>query len=134
PLIELGPSETYFKRLLWPRMLTSIGSYDMVAETIAYPFGTYRDAPRAEAQDVVANRSFSAFVVQRRPGTAQPLEVDIAGSTSSPFTFRSTFLTNENVYVGVDPALQPAFIGKTAGVYIVADKTDAQWTVDKNLN
>src|SRR5678815_3058387 len=113
--------------------MTSVGSYDMVAETIAYPFGTYRDAPTATVQDVVAHRTFSGFVVQRRPGTAQPLENDIAGAVSSPFTFRSTFLTNEDVYVGVDPTLQPSFIGQTANVYIVADKTDAQWTVDKTL-
>ena len=133
PLVELGPTETYFKRRLWPRGLTSVGSYDMVAETVAYPFGAYRDTPRAAAQDVVAQRSFSAFAIQRRPGAAQPLEADIAGAVSSPFAFRSTFLTNENVYVGVDPALQPGVVGQTAGVYIVASKTDAQWTVDTSL-
>jgi hypothetical protein len=133
PLVELAPTETYFKRRLWPRGLTSVGSYDMVAETVAYPFGTYRDAPTATAQDVVAQRRFAAFVIQRRPGAAQPLEMDIAGAVSSPFAFRSTFLTTEDVYVGVDPALQPLFIGQTAKVYIVADKTDAQWTLDKTL-
>ena len=133
PLVELGPTETSFKRRLWPRMLTSIGSYDILAETVAYPFGAYRDSPKASAQDVIANRTFSGFVVQRRPGAAQPLEVDIAGAVSSPFAFRSTFLTTENVYVGVDPALQPSLIGKSAGVFIVADKTDAQWTVDPGL-
>ena len=134
PLVELGPDETYFKRPLWPRGLTSVGSYDIVAETVAYPFGAYRDAPKAAAQEVIANRSYSGFVIQRRPGTAEPLEVDIAGAVSSPFAFRSTFLTTEDVYVGVDPVLQPAFVGQTAKVFIVADKTDAQWTVDKSLN
>lgn len=134
PLVELGPGETSFKRLLWPRGLTSIGSYDIVAEVVDYPFGTYRDAPRAEAREVIANRSFSGFVVQRRPGVAEPLEVEIAGAVSSPFAFRSTFLTNENVYVGVDPAVQPAFVGQTADVYIVPHRTDAQWTLDKSLN
>ena len=133
PLVELGPTETYFKRPLWPRGLTSVGSYDIVAETVAYPFGAYRDSPKATAQDVIAEWSFSGFVVQRRPGTAEPLEVDIAGAVTSPFAFRSTFLTTEDVYIGVDPALQPSFVGKTANVYIVADKTDAQWTVDKSL-
>jgi hypothetical protein len=133
PLVELGATETYFKRLLWPRLLTSVGSYDIVAETVAYPFGTYRDSPKATVQDVIAERAFSGFVVQRRPGAAQPLEVHIAGAVSSPFAFRDTFLTTEDVYVGVDPALQPSFVGKTASVYIVADKTDAQWTVDKTL-
>lgn len=133
-LIELAPTETHFRRRLWPRGLTSIGSYDMVAETVSYPFGAYREAPRAEAQDVVAQRTFSAFVVQRRPGAAEPLQVDVAGAVSSPFTFRSTFLTNEDVYVGVDPALQPSVVGQTADVYIVADKTDAQWTVDQTLS
>lgn len=136
PLVELGQSETHFHRRLWPRGLTSIGSYDIVAEVVTYPFGAYRDTPRAvaQAQNVIANRSFSGFVVQRRPGAAQPLEVDIAGAVSSPFAFRSTFLTSENVYVGVDPALQPSYVGQTAKVYIVDDKTDAQWTVDHTLN
>lgn len=135
PLIELGPGETYFKRPLWPRGLTSLGSYDILAETVAYPFGAYRDDPKASAsaQNVIANRTYSGFVIQRRPGAAEPLEADIAGAVSSPFAFRSTFLTTENVYVGVDPTLQPSFVGKTAKVYIVADKTDAQWTVDKSL-
>jgi hypothetical protein len=133
PLVELAPGETSFRRLLWPRGLTSIGAYDIVAEVVSYPFGAHRDAPRAEAREVIANRSFSGFVVQRRPGVAEPLEVEIAGAVSSPFAFRSTFLTNENVYVGVDPALQPGFVGQTAGVYIVQHKTDAQWTLDKTL-
>lgn len=134
PLVQLGPGETHFKRLLWPKGLTSMGSYDIVAEVVDYPFGAYRDAPKAKAQDVIASRSFSGFTVQRRPGVAEPLEVDIAGAVSSPFAFRSTFLPTENVFVGVDPALQPAVVGMSAGVYIVASKTDAQWTVDKTLN
>jgi hypothetical protein len=101
---------------------------------VAYPFGTYRTNPVAEALDVVSHRSFSGFVVQRRPGAAEPLEMDVAGSVASPFSFRSAFLTHENVYVGVDPLLQPAFIGQTADVYIVTAKTDAQWTVDTSLS
>lgn len=133
PLVQLAPGETHFKRLLWPQGLTSLGSYDIVAEVVDYPFGSYRDAPKAKAQDVIASRSFAGFTVQRRPGAAEPLEVNIAGAVSSPFAFRSTFLTTENVFVGVDPALQPAVVGQSAGVYIVASKTDAQWTVDKTL-
>src|SRR6185436_18335834 len=39
PLVELAPGETHFKRLLWPRGLTSIGKYDIVAESVAYPVG-----------------------------------------------------------------------------------------------
>ena len=133
PLIELGAGEAHFTHLLWPRGLTSVGSYDLVAEVVTRGFGTYREAPRAQALDVVAHRSYTGFVVQRRPGAAEPLETEIAGAVSSPFTFRSTFLTTENVFVGVDPALQPAYVGQTADVYLVADKTDAQWTTDKTL-
>lgn len=133
PLIELAPGQTEFRRRLWPRGLTSLGKYDIVAEVVAYPFGTYRTNPVAEAQDVVSHRSFSGFVVQRRPGAAEPLEMDVAGSTASPFSFRSAFLTHENVFVGVDPLLQPSFLGQTADVYIVAARTDAQWTVNTSL-
>lgn len=60
--------------------------------------------------------------------------MDIAGAVSSPFAFRSTFLTNENVYVGVDPALQPGFVGQTADVFIVNHRTDAEWTLDQTLS
>ena len=133
PLVELPPADSHFRRLLWPRGLTSLGSYDLLAEAVSYPFGKYREAPRAEALDVLNHRGHSGFVVQRRPGAAEPLETEIAGAVSSPFAFRSTFLTNENVYVGVDPLLQPSFIGQTADVFIVTHKTDAQWTVDTSL-
>jgi len=133
PLIELAEDESSLFKMLWPRGLTSVGSYDVVAEVVSYPFGSYRDAPVATAINVISSRFHSGFVIQRRPGTAEPLEVDIAGWVGSPFTFRSTFLTTENVYVGVDPVLQPTYVGQTAKVYIVQDKTDAQWTLDKSL-
>jgi|GEM_PF-2888970 len=133
PIFELRGGDRQFHRLLWPAGLTSVGSYDLVAEVVDYPFGTYREAPEATVLDVVANRIQSGFVIQRRPGEAEPLAMEIAGVRQSPFTFRSTFLTTENVYVGVDPAVQPSYIGQTADVYIVTDRTDAQWTANTNL-
>ena len=133
PLFELTSGATDFKKLLWPRGLTSLGSYDIVAEVVTYPFGSYRAHASAEVKDIVSYLSYSGFVVQRRPGVAEPLEFDIAGTVHSPFTFQDTFLPDENVFVGVDPCIQPAYVGQTADVYIVADRTDTQWTVDKNL-
>jgi hypothetical protein len=133
PLFELTGGSADFKKLLWPRGLTSLGSYDIVAEVVTYPFGFYRAHANAEVKDIVSYLSYSGFVVQRRQGVAEPLEFDIAGTVKSPFTFQDTFLTDENVFVGVDPCIQPAYVGQTADVYIVADKTDAQWTVDKSL-
>ncbi|MEW5923507.1 MAG: hypothetical protein AB1746_05920 [Candidatus Zixiibacteriota bacterium] len=127
-IFELKPDETSFKKLLWPKGLTSVGSYDIVAEVVTYEFGEYRVTATANVTNVVSNLTYSGFVVQRRPGVAEPLEVDIAGSLQSPFTFRNTFLTTEDVYVGVDPCLQPSYVGQTADIYIVADKSDAQWT------
>lgn len=129
PLFELKVDETGFKKLLWPMGLTSLGSYDIVAEVVTYPFGNYRTSPTAEAQDVVSYPSYSGFVIQRRPGAAEPLEMDIAGTVLSPYTFQDTFLTDEDVYVGVDPCLQPDYVGDTANIFIVADKSDAQWTM-----
>lgn len=135
PLLELPADETSFERELWPREHTSLGSYDIIAEVITYDQrGRYHAHAQARVQDIVSNLTYSGFVVQRRPGMAEPLEFDIAGTVHSPFTFRETFLTTENVYVGVDPCIQPSYIGKTANVYIVSNKSDAQWTIDPSLN
>lgn len=133
PLIEMGPDQTGFFRPLWPRGLTSIGSYDIVAEVVSYPFGDYRLAPEASALNVVADLTYSGFVVQRRLSAGEPAEQDAAGVRMSQLAYRDTFLTSENVYVGVDPYVHTGYIGKTANVYIVADKTDAQWTTDNSL-
>jgi hypothetical protein len=133
PVFELRAGATSFHRLLWPRLLGHMGSYDIVAEWVHYPVGDYRAEGEATTRQTVASIPSSGFVIQRRPGAAEPLEMDIAGSVQSPFTFRSTFLTDENVYVGVDPAVQPSFIGSTADVYIVPHKTEAQWTGSPSL-
>lgn len=126
-LLELKGGQTGFKKRIWPKHLESLGSYDIVAEVVTYPFGIYNPPTQARAFNIVSHMSYSGFVIQRRPGTAEPLEMDIAGSRQSPFAFRDTFLTSDDVYVGVDPHIQPALIGETARVYIVEDKTDAQW-------
>jgi hypothetical protein len=132
PLFVLKGEETGFKKLLWPRNFTSLGSYDIVAEVVTYDFGTYRPEAEAEVQNVVSYLSHSGFVVQRRAGALEDLEVDIAGTRQSPYTFRDTFLTDEDVWVGVDPCIQPSKVGDTANVYIVADKNAAQWTQHVN--
>ena len=133
PIFELKAEETSFKKLLWPKGLTSIGSFDIVAEVVTYPFGSYRSSSTAKVQNVVSNLKYSGFVIQRRQGIGEPLEQDMAGVRMSKLVFRDTFLTTENVYVGVDPYVHPTYIGKTAKVYIVPHKTDAQWTVDTSL-
>jgi len=133
PLFELEGEATSFRRLLWPKNLTSIGSYDIVAETISYPFGAYHPSSTAKVLDVVSNLKQSGFVIQRRQGVKEPLEMKLVGTKQSPLTYRSTFLTSENVYVGVDPTVQPSFMGKTADIYIVNDRTDAGWTVNTAL-
>jgi hypothetical protein len=135
PVFELRADETGFMKTLWPKNLTSLGSYDIVAEVISYDErGKYHPTTQAKVQDIVSYLTYSGFVIQRRPGAAEPLEFEIAGSVQSPFAFKNTFLTTENVYVGVDPCIQPTYVGQSAKVYIVADKTDAQWTVDHSLN
>lgn len=126
-LFELKGEQTCFKKLLWPKNLTCVGSYDIVAEVITYPWGRYHARQQAEVQNVVSSLSYSGFVVQRQPGEAEPLEMDLAGTKQSPLTYKETFLTTENVYVGVDPTVQPSYIGQTAKIYIVDDKIDAQW-------
>lgn len=132
PLFVLEGEETGFKKLLWSKNYTSLGSYDIVAEVVTYDFGTYRPTAEAEVCNVVSYLSHSGFVVQRRPGANEDLEVDIAGMRQSPYTFRDTFLTDEDVWVGVDPCYQPSKVGDTANVFIVADKNAAQWTQHVN--
>jgi hypothetical protein len=126
-LLELQGEQTSFKKLLWRAPLTSLGSYDIVAEVLTYPWGHYHGQSQAQVQNIVSHVSYSGFVIQRRPGEAEPLEMDLAGTRQSPLTYKDAFLTTENVYVGVDPTVQPAYIGQTAAIYIVPDKTDAQW-------
>lgn len=132
PLFVLEGEETGFKKLLWSKNYTSLGSYDIVAEVVTYDFGTYRPTAEAKVCNVVSYLSYSGFVVQRRAGAEEDLEFDIAGMKQSPYTFHDTFLTNEDVWVGVDPCIQPSKVGDTANVYIVADKNAAQWTQHVN--
>ncbi|MBW2608078.1 MAG: hypothetical protein JRD05_10635, partial [Deltaproteobacteria bacterium] len=134
PLFELKGYEDSFKKLLWPKGTTSIGSYDIVAEVVTYPFGTYHPTATAPVKNVVSNLSYSGFVIQRRQGLGEPLEQDLAGTRMSKLAMRDTFLTTEDVYAGVDPYVQPSYIGQTAHVYIVADKTDALWTSNTGLS
>jgi hypothetical protein len=132
PIFELKTDETNFKKLLWPKNLTTLGSYDIVAEVVQYDFAKYRSTGTAKVQNVVSYETYAGFVIQRKQNAAEPLEMDIAGKVSSPFTFRNTFLTTEDVYVGVDPGIQPSYVGQTAKIFIVQDKNDAQWTVAAN--
>ena len=134
PIFELRGDDTGFRKLLWPKGLTSIGSYDVVAEVVTYPFGSYHASSSAQVQNVVSSLSYSGFVIQRRPGVGEPLEMDLAGVRQSKLAYRDAFLTSERVFVGVDPYVHPTYIGETADIYIVADKTDAQWTVDPSLS
>jgi hypothetical protein len=133
-IFELKGDNTSFKKLLWSKGLTSIGSYDIVAEVVTYPFGSYHVSSTAQVQNFVSHLSYSGFVIQRRQGVAEPLEMDLAGTRQSQLTYRDTFLTTENVYVGVDPTVQPNYMGKTADIYIVVDKPDAQWLPGTILN
>lgn len=134
PVLELRADENDFIKKLWPRELTSLGSYDIVADVITYEAGYYHPIATAQVQDVVSHTTYSGFVIQRRPGAAEPLEVDIAGCLHSPYTFRNTFLTTEDVFVGVDPCYQPSYVGQTADIYIVPDQNDAWWTVSTGVN
>jgi hypothetical protein len=133
PLFELKGDQTGFRKRLWTKGLTSVGSYDIVAEVITYPFGSYHASASADVQNVVSHTSYSGFVIQRRQGEEEPLEMNLAGTRQSPLTYRDTFLSDETVYVGVDPAIQPGYIGQTAHVYIVDHKTEPQWVADKTL-
>lgn len=133
PIFELRADETDFIKKLWTKEQTSLGSYDIVADVITHEAGQYHPTATAHVQNVVSHTTYSGFVIQRRPGVAEPLEVDIAGSVQSPYTFRNTFLTTEDVFVGVDPCLQPSYIGQTADIYIVPAQNDAWWTVSTNV-
>jgi len=132
-LIELKGDATSFRRRVWPRGLTSVGSYDIVAEVVTYPFGRYRVSPTAQVQDVVSHKVSTGFVVQRRPELGAPLEMPLSAAMQSPLVHRDSYLTTDTVYVYFNPAEHPAFVGQTAEVYIVPDQTEAQWVADSSL-
>ena len=134
PMFELGAEETSFKRLLWPKGIGRVGSYDVVAEVITPPSGVYRPHAAVETQTLVSHANISGFVIQKAQVEDEPLEMDLAGTLYSPLTYQDTFLTDENVYVGVDPAVQPSFVGKSAKVYVVNHRTKAQWQSNPTLN
>lgn len=133
PVFELKVNENSFRKKLWPKELTSIGSYDIVAEVVSYPFGSYHSTSTASVQNVVSHLSYSGFVIQRRQEEGEPLEMELAGIRQSQLTYRDTFLTTENVYVGVDPEVQSSVMGDTADIYIVNHKTEAEWIIDPTL-
>ncbi len=134
PVFELRATDTGFMKKLWPKELTSMGSYDIVADVITYEAGSYHPTATAQVQDVVSYTTYSGFVIQRRPKVAEPLEVNIAGCFQSPYTFKNTFLTTEDVFVGVDPCMQPTYVGQTAKVFIVPNQNDAWWTVNTTVD
>ncbi|MFX0137048.1 MAG: hypothetical protein ACFFDN_25645 [Candidatus Hodarchaeota archaeon] len=132
-LFELAGDATSFKRLLWHRGLTSIGDYDIVAEVVTYPFGFYRVSPFAKAENVVTNLKFAGFIVQRRQGAEEPLEMDLSASRQSRLVHRDNFLTSDNIYVYFNPSIHPSYVGQYADVYIVPHQTEAGWVNDPSL-
>ena len=132
-VFELSGEETSFKRKLWPKELTSIGAYDIVAEIITYPFGIYRVSPEAKAQTVVTNLTFAGFTVQRRQGIGEPLETDLSAARQSPLSHRDNFLTTEDVYVILNSPVHAQYVNQTADFYVVPDQTEAGWVANPSL-
>ncbi|MEM7244583.1 MAG: hypothetical protein AAF533_04530 [Acidobacteriota bacterium] len=129
PLLELAEDQTTFHHLIWPAELARPGAHDIVAEILLPD-----DRGRLRLiERVIAYKSFTGLVWQYSQFQQQALEMEIAGTVNSPLTYKSTFLPDENVFVGVDPAIQPSFIGQTADIYIVDHKTQAQWMIDDTL-
>ncbi|GAF71900.1 unnamed protein product, partial [marine sediment metagenome] len=63
----------------------------------------------------------------------EPLDMDLAATRNSPLTYRDTFLPNEQVWIAIDPAVQPPYVGLMADVYVVHHRTEAQWVLNTNL-
>jgi hypothetical protein len=130
---ELAGNAAGFTRMLWPKELTSVGAYDIVAEVITYPFGFYRMSPQAKAQNVVSYLSLSGFVVQRRQGAAEPLETPLAASFGSPLSHRDHFLAGEDVYVILNSTVHASYVNQTADFYVVPDQSEAGWISSPSL-
>jgi len=54
-LFELAPDQTCFRKKLWPKDQTALGSYDIIAETLTYPWGQYYATRTADVQNVAAS-------------------------------------------------------------------------------
>ncbi len=133
-VFELGEDQTSFKRLLWSKEFGSVGSYDVVAEVIAYPSGAYRRLAVADVQTLVSYPSISGFVIQKAQEADEPLEMNLAGTLYNPLTYQEMFLPNENVYVGIDPKIQPTYKTMSADVYVVKHRTKLEWQANPTLN
>lgn len=65
-----------------------------------------------------------------------PTRIDLAGNPLAQYPFFQyvrAFNQGAPITIAVDPGLQPALVGVTADVYVVATKTVAQWTSDPSL-
>ena len=83
PVFELEMGKSGFKKLLWPQRDGSVGSYDIVAEIITNPGGMNGSAPEAIVERVIIQCTVWCFVIQRRPGVGEPLEMELAGTSQS---------------------------------------------------
>lgn len=70
------------------------------------------------------------------PGTSEPTQRELAGLplTSYPWAnYVQSFNAGATVSVAIDPALEPRVAGATADVYVIANRTQAEWDTNASL-
>lgn len=142
--VQLSADETDFSLTLWPRDQVRTGSYDIIARNVVEH--EFRSDERVLREtDIVSDRLMTTLVVRDDVFRVKPVDLgcvnaqrEIAGkklSGSPYFKFTNNFPIGSDVYAALDPGgLMPDAIGKKVRFYVVANKTDAQWSADTSLN
>jgi hypothetical protein len=118
------------------------GSYQFIARVASPEAHDVRERS-LHRRDVVSSRRFASLVVRRdfwevkavRGGCV--MSHDMAGRTLAGrpyFQFTNTFQVGDDVWAALDPAgVDPGLIGKKVAIYVIQDKTAAEWTASLNL-
>ncbi len=107
---------------------------DPAAYALAYPSCDITEGD-VNGDGSVDNGDIDAFVALLIGGPP-PVRVELAGNalaTYPYFEFVQAFNVGANVSVAVDPTLHSDVVGKDADVYILANRTSAEWDADATL-
>ncbi|HEU4560289.1 MAG TPA: hypothetical protein VFS20_20740, partial [Longimicrobium sp.] len=112
------------------------GAYDFVIRPLRYGYEE-DDLPQLLERDLVGSRRVTGLVIRHNFWNAKPVlggcvnKLPVSGRrvTGSPyFQFSDTFEVGEDVWAALDPGIvDPGNVGKMCALYVVPNKTEAQW-------
>jgi hypothetical protein len=139
--VRSGPREAVVE--LFPADQLLPGAYDFILRPLRY--GWEEDDTRIVLdRDVIGSRLTTGLVVREAFMLGKPVlggcvnKIQLSGRTvpGAPyFRFADTFQVGENVYAALDPGLvDPGNLGKMCALYVIPNRTQAQWNADSGLN